>query len=85
MWYEWGSQGEFDTWHDALCEQLGYPITGLNQATGLPDENAQKTIAYTNATQVNGKWIAWVDSEYATNLVATSLRLPVKSLDEFGL
>ena len=77
MWYEWDSQTEFDTWHNALCEQLGYPVTGVNQATGLPDENAQKTTAYTNATQVDNKWIAWVGSEYADGLTATNLRLPV--------
>lgn len=76
MWYEWDSQTGFDTWHNALCEQLGYPITGVNQATGLPDENAQKTTAYTNATQVNNKWIAWVDNNYSNGLTQTDLRLP---------
>jgi hypothetical protein len=80
MWYEWNTKAEFDIWHDALCQQLGYPITGINQATGLPDENAQKTTAYTNATQVDDKWIAWVDSDYVDGLTATNLRLPVLNL-----
>jgi hypothetical protein len=86
VWYEWSTKGEFDIWHNALCDQLGYPLTGVNQSTGLPDENAQKTTAYTNATKVDDKWIAWVDSEYADELIATNLRLPEINLrDEFNL
>ena len=76
MWYEWNTLTEFNIWHNQLCEQLSYPLTGVNQSTGLPDENAQKTTAYTNATEVNDKWIAWVDSECADGLTQTDLRLP---------
>lgn len=81
MWYEWNTLAVFNIWHNDLCEQLGYPLTGDNQASGLPDENAQKTIAYTNATKVDDKWIAWVDTKYAGNLTATNLRLPEPVFD----
>jgi hypothetical protein len=77
MWYEWNTKAEFDIWHNALCKQLNYPLTGFNQTTGLADENAQKTIAYTNVTKIDNKWIAWVDAEYADGLTITELRLPV--------
>lgn len=77
MWYEWDSQAHFNNWHNALCTELGYPLTGTNQATGLLDENAQKTTAYTNAIKVDNKCIAWVGSEYADGLTATNLRVPV--------
>lgn len=82
MWYEWNTKEEFDIWHNNLCEELGYPLIGFNQATGLPDENAQKTTAYTTAFEIDNKWIAWVDTEYADDLVATNLRLPIRVLDE---
>jgi hypothetical protein len=74
MWYEWNTEEDFDIWHNALCADLGYPITGFNQATGLLDETAQKTEAYTQAFEVKDKWIAWVADEYASDLEATDLR-----------
>jgi len=73
-WYEWNTQADFDTWHNALCDELGYPLTPVNQATGLPDENAQKTIAYTSSILVGNKVIAQVDNEYANDLIITDLR-----------
>jgi hypothetical protein len=73
-WYEWNSQEEFDVWHDALCVELGYPLTPVNQATGLPDEDAQKTVAYTYCIPVGQKVIAQIDDEYADNLALTNLR-----------
>ena len=86
MWYEWNTKTEFDIWHDALCEELGYPLTGINQSTGLPDKNAQQTTDYTTVYEVEGKWIAWVDSEYADGLTATNLKLAaINPRDEFTL
>lgn len=73
-WYEWNTQTDFETWHNALCVELGYPITPVNQATGLPDESAQKTTAYTSSILVGNKVIAQVDDEYADNLTLTNLR-----------
>lgn len=76
MWFEWDSLELFNTWHDALCASLGYPLTGTNQGTGLPDESAQKTTAYTMAHEVEGKIIAWVASDYGEGLTPTNLRVP---------
>ena len=73
-WYEWNTQADFDTWHDALCDELGYPLTPVNQKTGLPDEDAQKTIAYTRSILIGDKAIAQVDDEYADGLTITDLR-----------
>jgi hypothetical protein len=78
MWYEWNTLAEFDLWHNALCLELGYPETAVNQATRLPDENAQKTVAYTKVFEVDGKWIASVEAEYADGLTLTNLRLPIE-------
>ena len=86
MWYEWNTENDFNIWHDDLCKQLGYPLIGTNQLTGLPDENAQKTTKYTNATEVEGKWIAWVDDIYSSGLTKTDLRIPyINPRDEISL
>jgi len=82
MWYEWNTKAEFDLWHDALCNQLGYPLININQKTGLPDENAQQTTDYTTAHEVEGKWIAFVDSNYADDLVETELRIITRDVRE---
>jgi hypothetical protein len=82
MWYEWNTKAEFDIWHNALCNQLGYPLTGINQSTGLPDDNAQQTTNYTNPYEVEDKWIAWVDSLYSEDLIQTDLRIPEQDFDE---
>ena len=81
MWYEWNTKEEFDAWHNNLCNELGYPLTPVNQLTGLPDEDAQKVVAYTNVVKVQDKWIAYVDEEYADELTATELRLPILVLE----
>ncbi len=80
-WYEWNTQTEFDIWHDALCLQLGYPLTSINQLTGELDENATKTMFYTVSRQVGGKIIADVEDEYADGLTLTNLRPPKPNLD----
>jgi len=36
-WYEWETLEAFNDWHDALCIELGYPIYGVNEATGEID------------------------------------------------
>lgn len=80
MWYEWDTKTNFNSWHNALCDQLGFPIVGTNQATGELDADAQQTIAYTKAFKVNNKWIAMVEDEYADGLTATDLRLQIEAL-----
>jgi hypothetical protein len=73
-WYEWNSIEDFDLWHNALCLALGYPETPINQATGEPDETAQKTTAYCQAVRVEDKYIAQVEDAYAEGLTVTQLR-----------
>lgn len=76
MWYEWDSLELFNQWHDGLCALLGYPLVGINQGSGLPDSNAQMTTAYTTTVEVQGKFIAIVESQYAEGLTPTDLREP---------
>ena len=76
MWYEWDSLESFNAWHDAICLSLGYPIYSINQLTGEIDLDAQATVAYTTPHEVDGKWIARVEAEYADGLTETALRLP---------
>jgi hypothetical protein len=73
-WYEWDSQADFDTWHNALCARLGYPLISLNQATGEPDESAAMTTSYTTSQAVEGKVIADVEDQYAKGLTSSALR-----------
>ena len=68
MYYEWNTIEDFNNWHNALCQSLGYPLTPINQATGLPDENAQKTTSYTDPIVQENRIIAFVDSEYSAGL-----------------
>lgn len=68
-WYQWNTQTDFNNWHTVLNTQLGYP----NEATG--------TIQYTEAREVEGKWIALVDDEYADGLTLSDLRPPVRVFD----
>lgn len=78
-WYEWDSIEDFNTWHDALCVELGYPLDSYNQYSGQVDSKAAKTSKYTNPFIVEDKVIAVVEPEYADNLTLTSLRLPIKT------
>lgn len=79
MWFEWDTKEEFETWHNALCISLDYPLTPVNQQTGLPDANAQKVTAYTKAFQVDDKFIAFVDEEHSKGLIPTDLR-PLRTI-----
>jgi hypothetical protein len=79
-WYEWNTRADFNLWHDALCESLGYPLIGTNQATGEPDPMAQMTVAYTEAIEVKGKFIASVEAQYSEGLTVTELRQPKPDL-----
>jgi hypothetical protein len=76
MWYEFNTLDEFNTWHDALCIELGYPLQSSNQATGKIDPNATMTTAYCEAILVEDKYIAFIEEEYANGLKVTDLRIP---------
>lgn len=62
MWYEWNNLEEFNNWHNALCVELDIP-------NGL-------TTAYTQAFEVESKFIAFVEDEHSEGLQVTELRLP---------
>lgn len=76
--YEWLSIEDFNSWHEALCKKLGYPLISINQLTGEPDLEATPTTAYTTPTELNGKVIADVEDQYADGLTETALRPPSK-------
>ena len=60
MWALFNSVEEFDIWHNELKAQLNFPL-----ADGITTE-------YTMLIpQSDGRLIAWVDSEYAENLIET--------------
>jgi hypothetical protein len=73
-WYEWETLEAFNTWHNALCLELGYPIYGINEATGEIDPQSQPTTTYTSAFEVSGKTVAIVGNEFADGLILTDLR-----------
>lgn len=77
-WYEWDSIEDFNTWHDVICVNLGYPLDSYNQATGEIDPDAAKTTAYTSPSFVDGKVIATVEEIHSEGLTPTDLRLPVE-------
>ena len=62
MWYEFNTIEDFNTWHDALCIELGIP-------NGL-------TTSYTQAYEVEGKFIAFIEDEHKAGLTLTDLRIP---------
>ena len=76
-WYEWNSLEDFETWHEPLCVELGYPILSVNQLTGEIDENAQPTVAYTSVMEVDGKWIGLVEDKYAEGLTQIEYTPPL--------
>ncbi len=73
-WYEWNSQEDFNTWHDAIKTKLNYPLAGYIQLTGKLDETAPLTTEYTAVKLVEDKWIGIVEDEQAEGLIATDLR-----------
>jgi hypothetical protein len=75
-WYEWETLELFNAWHDALCLELGYPIYGINEATGEIDTSTQPTTAYTDSFQVADKTIATVQDQHCAGLTLTNLRPP---------
>lgn len=68
-WYQWETEADFNNWHAALNSELGYP----NEVTG--------TIQYTEAREIEGKWIALVDDEYADGLILSDLRPPTRIIE----
>ena len=87
-WYEWDSIEAFNEWHEAIKIKLGYPLIGVNQATGEKDFEACLTTEYTNVVIVENKFIGVVEIENSKDLIPTILRPPkrttVKNWSEIG-
>jgi hypothetical protein len=71
--YKWQSQLAFDEWHENVCNTLNIPHANKNAATGVTDETAQWTTAYTAVTEVAADdWRApveaWVAEQFAEGL-----------------
>jgi hypothetical protein len=60
MYYQWPTKDDFDFWHSALCNELGYPEIVDNKVI---------TDSYTMAFLYDDVWIAYVDIEYANGLI----------------
>lgn len=65
MWYLWPTLEAFEAWHDSVCASLGIPHPNRNVATGELDLDAEWTTSYTDVTQVQDGWFAFVDPEVA--------------------
>jgi len=75
MWYEFDSLDDFNAWHDALCDLLGYPLASYNQLTGQIDPDSTPTTAYCEPSPVDSKYIVFVEDQYADGLTQTDLRI----------
>lgn len=62
-WYEWETKESFDSWLNALNQELGYPNLETN------------TLTYTEGYEVEGKVISYIEDIYANGLTLTDLRL----------
>jgi len=82
MYYEWTDIESFNKWHNALCEELGYPLTSVNQATGLPDETAQMTVRFVNPIIVENKVVAFL-TEHNEGLIPSDYQPPIWNF-EYG-
>ena len=76
MWYQWTSLAAFDAWHADACAALGIPHPGNNAATGVIDEQAQWTTAYTQAVVVAVDDVRAVVEPHVVELVPTGLGEP---------
>ena len=59
-WFQWNTKEDFNAWHDALCSELGYPLT---------EESGAITTGHTSCFLYEGVFIAWVDQQYASDLI----------------
>ena len=76
MWYRWTNRASFDVWHTAACAALGIPHPGRNAATGVIDEQAQWTTAYTDPVVVAADDVRAVVEPQVAELVPTGLGEP---------
>lgn len=66
MHYRWNSHTDFTAWHNTVCTGLGIPHPNRNTATGVINDDAQWTTAYTEAIEVAADdWRAYVEDDIA--------------------
>jgi hypothetical protein len=77
-WYEWNSEAEFNNWHSEAKIALGLPKMSVDR-----DGNECEPVidSYTTAKEVDGKWIAMVESSKFDGLTQTDLRPPKPAID----
>ena len=51
-WYTWPTEQAFNTWHQTVIDGMSLPRVGFNQATGEPQPDKTKTIAYTSTIEI---------------------------------
>lgn len=76
MYYFFQSMDDFDTWHNSLCEQLGFPKPSILQATGEINPLAPMSKVYTTPMAYNNGFIAFVEDKYAEGLTLFDGELP---------
>lgn len=57
------NEGDFTSWHDGKCTELGIPFPGVNGATGEPDPAAQWTQAAAAPRVIDGYWTVTLTPE----------------------
>jgi hypothetical protein len=72
-WYEWESLEDFNSWHEAIKAELGLPRLSIDQRGNLCSPMVED---YTNCNEVQNKFIAMVEDDYAQDLIVTQLRPP---------
>lgn len=66
-WYTFTSKEAFDTWHEALKVELGYPLPSIDKEGNVIGE--PYTTEYTSVVQVSqNDWRTIADPEYAQDL-----------------
>lgn len=57
------NEGDYHSWHDGKCLELGIPVPGHNQGTGHVAIVAQWTTAYAAPRIIDGYWTVTLSAE----------------------
>lgn len=68
-WYKFESLENFNTWHEGIKLELGYPYPSID-----PEGNSCEPLntEYTSVEFINDEFKAWVDEEHAQGLTPTT-------------
>lgn len=70
-WYSFTSKEAFDTWHEALKTELGYPLPSVDSEGNVLGEPF--TTEYTSVIEVAADdWRTVIDEQYADGLTPSS-------------